>query len=115
MSSADFIYKLLFIGEASVGKTTLVNRYIRSIYIPDSRLTIGVDFYSKKVKLPNGKKLNYRYGISVAKNVTFLLPVYSKKANAAFYLFDLTQKQTLDNIEHWLNIFMKSLEKYRYF
>ena len=64
-----------------------------------------MDFYSKKVKLPNGKKVKLQiWDFGGEERYRFLLPVYSKKANAAFYLFDLTQKQTLDNIEHWLNI-----------
>ena len=103
--SADFVYKLLFIGEASVGKTTLVNRYIHGVFIPDARLTIGVDFYSKKIKIPNGKKVKLQiWDFGGEERYRFLLPVYSKKANAAFYLFDLTQKNTLDSIEHWLKV-----------
>jgi small GTP-binding protein len=103
--SADFVYKLLFIGEASVGKTTLVNRYIHGVFNQDARLTIGVDFYSKKVKLPNGKKVKLQiWDFGGEERYRFLLPVYSKKANAAFYLFDLTQKNTLNTIEDWLKI-----------
>ena len=110
--SADFIYKLLFIGDASVGKTTLAYRFIREVFIQDTRLTIGVDFYSKKIKLPNGKKVKLQiWDFGGEERYRFLLPIYSKKANAAFYLFDLTQKRTLDDIDDWLKVVYENAGK----
>ncbi len=55
MSSApDFTFKLLMLGDASVGKTSLTHRYITGVFVDSPRLTIGVDFFSKKVRLPTG-------------------------------------------------------------
>ena len=46
--SPDFTFKLLMLGDASVGKTSLTHRYITGVFVDSPRLTIGVDFFSKK-------------------------------------------------------------------
>ena len=49
---ADYTFKVLMLGEASVGKTTLTHKYIRGVFVDNPRLTIGVDFFSKKIMMP---------------------------------------------------------------
>ena len=47
-SGIDYVFKLLMLGEASVGKTSLTHKYITGVFVDSPRLTIGVDFFSKK-------------------------------------------------------------------
>ena len=47
MTSYDYTFKIMMLGDASVGKTSLTIRYIQGFFAEDLRLTIGVDFYSK--------------------------------------------------------------------
>ncbi len=104
--STEFTFKLLLIGDASVGKTTLTFRYIKEVYIPDPRLTIGVDFYSKKIRLKNsGQTVKLQiWDFGGENRFRFLLPTYSKNANACFFVFDLTRKETLESIDDWLKV-----------
>ena len=46
-------YKVLVIGDASTGKTSLTHRYLTGIFVDSVRLTIGVDFFSKRIKRNN--------------------------------------------------------------
>jgi len=40
----DAIFKVVVFGDAGCGKTTLTKRYVTDLFIPDSKMTIGVDF-----------------------------------------------------------------------
>ncbi|MHA1750144.1 MAG: Rab family GTPase [Promethearchaeota archaeon] len=107
--STDFTFKLLMLGDASVGKTSLTHRYITGVFIDSPRLTIGVDFFSKKVRLPNGKKVKLQiWDFGGEGRFRFLLPTYSKGSNAALFLYDITSEKSLESIGAWLEIVRKN-------
>ncbi len=107
--SIDFTYKLLMLGDASVGKTSLTHRYITGVFIDSPRLTIGVDFFSKKVRLANGKKAKLQiWDFGGEERFRFLLPTYSKGSNAALFLYDVTSSKSLESISVWLDIVRKN-------
>ena len=104
MSNYDYTFKVLLLGDASVGKTSFTKRYCYNIFNPSERLTIGVDFHVKTIDL-NGKKIKLQiWDIGGEERFRFLLPTYCLGANAAFLLYDITRPQTLDNISEWTNI-----------
>ena len=43
----DFLFKIILIGDAGVGKTCIVQRYKSGIWIESQASTIGVDFCMK--------------------------------------------------------------------
>ena len=103
-SSYDFTFKVLLLGDASVGKTSFTKRYCYNIFNPSERLTIGVDFHVKTIEL-NGKKVKLQiWDIGGEARFRFLLPTYCLGANAAFLLYDITRPSTLENIHEWISI-----------
>lgn len=104
MASYDFTFKILLLGDASVGKTSFTKRYTYNIFNPSERLTIGVDFHVKTIEL-NEKRIKLQmWDVGGEERFRFLLPTYCLGANAAFLLYDITRPSTLDNISEWLNI-----------
>jgi len=104
MASYDFTYKILLLGDASVGKTSFTKRYCYNIFNPSERLTIGVDFHVKTIEL-NEKRIKLQlWDVGGEERFRFLLPTYCLGANAAFLLYDITRPNTLDNISEWITI-----------
>ena len=104
MPNYDFTFKILLLGDASVGKTSFTKRYCYNIFNPSERLTIGVDFHVKTIEL-NGKKIKLQiWDVGGEERFRFLLPTYCLGANAAFLLYDITRSPTLDNISEWTSI-----------
>ncbi len=99
-------FKLLLIGEHDVGKEGFLFRYIKEAYVPNPRLRIGVDFYWKKIRLKDsGQTVKLKiWDFAGEKRFRFLLPTYSKNADACFFVFDLTRKETLESIDEWLRV-----------
>lgn len=104
MASYDFTFKILLLGDASVGKTSFTKRYCYNIFNPSERLTIGVDFHIKTIELNNKRIKLQLWDVGGEERFRFLLPTYCLGANAAFLLYDITRLATLDNISEWLNI-----------
>ena len=107
--SPDFTFKLLMLGDASVGKTSLTHRYITGVFVDSPRLTIGVDFFSKKIRLDNNKSVKIQiWDFGGEERFRFLLPTYSKGSNAAFFLYDITSHKTLESLSVWIQIIRKN-------
>ncbi len=104
MANYDYTFKILLLGDASVGKTSFTKRYCYNIFNPSERLTIGVDFHVKTVEMNNRRIKLQLWDIGGEQRFRFLLPTYCLGANAAFLLYDITRPNTLDNISEWMTI-----------
>ena len=47
----DYLFKLVYIGDAAVGKTNLLSRFARNEFTLDSKATIGIEFATKNVEV----------------------------------------------------------------
>jgi len=104
MTQYDYTFKVLMLGDASVGKTSLVIKYISGLFLEDLKLTIGVDFYSKAIDFKGiGIKLQL-WDFGGEERFRFLLPQYCIGANGAFFLYDITNSLTLRHITDWTNV-----------
>jgi len=54
--SFDFLFKIILVGDAGVGKTCIVQRFKNGIFIERQANTIGVDFTLKTIMV-DGKKI----------------------------------------------------------
>jgi len=104
MPTYDYTFKILLLGDASVGKTSFTKRYCYNVFNPSERLTIGVDFHVKTIEMNNKKIKLQIWDVGGEERFRFLLPTYCLGANAAFLLYDITRSSSLDNIPEWNSI-----------
>jgi len=95
---------VLLLGDESAEKTAFTKRYCYNLFNPSERLTIGVDFHVKTIRIKDKLVKLQLWDVGGEERFRFLLPTYCLGANAAFLLYDVTRSQTLDNIEEWTNI-----------
>ena len=107
MSNYDYTFKILLLGDASVGKTSFTKRYCYNIFLANEKLTVGVDFHVKTIILHEKRIKLQIWDIGGEERFRFLLPTYVLGANAVFLLFDISRPQTLDNIPEWASIVRK--------
>ena len=104
MTDYDYTFKVMMLGDASVGKTSLTLRYISGFFLEDLKLTIGVDFYSKTTDFKDKKVKLQIWDFGGEERFRFLLSQYCKGANGAFFLYDITNRITLDHLPDWTQI-----------
>ena len=94
----------MMLGDAAVGKTSLTLRFISGFFLQDLKLTIGVDFYSKTTNFKEKKVKLQIWDFGGEERFRFLLHQYCKGANAAFFLYDITNRLSLDHLPDWTQI-----------
>jgi len=104
MPNYDYTFKILLLGDASVGKTSFTKRWCYNIFNPSERLTIGVDFHVKTIRIGSKSIKLQIWDLGGEERFRFLLPTYVLGANAAFLLYDITRPGTLDNISEWATV-----------
>jgi len=103
VGSSKYFYKVCIVGDSEVGKTTLVNQYLKRRFVAEAQRTIGSNFFVKYVKIPDVKHLMTLQIWDLAGQPRFKWVRYAfyKGASGIVYTFDLTRRNTLDNIITW--------------
>ena len=101
-------YKIVIAGAKGVGKSSLITRYCDDIFKEDMKATIGVDFKRKSITVKGAHNdMNLELNIwdfGGEERYRTLFPAYANGASAAFILFDTTNKETLNDIDNWIDI-----------
>ncbi|XP_064633022.1 ras-related protein Rab-7L1-like [Lineus longissimus] len=100
--AVERLFKIIIIGDPTVGKTSFVQRYTNDMFRRDYKGTIGVDFALKVVKWSDEETLKLQlWDIAGQERFTSMTRVYYKDAHACIIMFDLTQKTTFHNTLKW--------------
>jgi len=107
----DYLFKLLLIGNSSVGKSSLLVRFVDDIWEENFVPTIGVDFKLKTLDV-NGKKVKLQIwdtaGQERFKNIT---ASYYRGGNGVLVVYDITDRDSFTNLTSWLIEIEKNANK----
>ena len=102
-------HKIIFIGDAGVGKTTIISRIMDNPFIEEYEPSIGVDFMSKVIQY-NGQNIKIQiWDTAGQEKYKGLIPSYVRNSSFVFVVYDISVKTTFDNIPKWIN-FIRSIE-----
>jgi small GTP-binding protein len=103
VGSNKYFFKICIVGDSEVGKTTILNQYLKRRFVPEAQRTIGSNFFVKYVKIPEIERLITLQFWDLAGQPRFKWVRYAfyKGAKGIVYAFDLTRKDTLDNLLTW--------------
>ncbi len=110
VQNVSSFYRLIFIGDSKVGKTQIINKYNNSLYQEEYLPTYCVDFQIKPIKI-NGKKVNI-HCIDTLGSMDFTPntgTLFIQKTDAFIYVFDLTLRESLYNLQDYINIIKTAL------
>ena len=94
--------KIVFIGNPSTGKTSLLNRIVNDKFIPDYDSTIGVDFFTKTIYYNESIFKIQLWDSAGQEKYRSLIPSYIRGASIIFLIFDLSWRESFDAIKNWL-------------
>ncbi len=102
-TGGDFALKFIIIGDHEVGKTSLVRRIVDKKFSADYRATIGLNLLYHKIEM-SGNRLNLNlWDIGAQQYFKRFRKTYYDGAEAAFLVFDLTNKKSFENVKNWMN------------
>ncbi|KAJ3447034.1 ras-related protein rab-5c [Anaeramoeba flamelloides] len=96
-------HKIVFLGESSVGKSSLVIRFVKRKFSPYQEPTIGAAFLSKKLTHNNVHFKLQIWDTAGQERYHSLAPMYYRGSSAAFVIYDVTQKVTFEKSKKWID------------
>lgn len=103
MQEVDHIFKILIIGNSSVGKSNILLRYTDNIFNDSFLPTIGVDFKIKNITVDNQKiKLNI-WDTAGQERFQTITSTYYKGSHGIVLVYDITDKESFNNINNWVS------------
>ena len=98
-------FKISFIGDANVGKTSIVMRYVRNVFGDKLLPTIGVSNIDTSVEVTNGEIIDLNiWDTAGQERFRSLVPIYLKGASLIVLVFDISDISSYQNINHWLDL-----------
>lgn len=92
--------KLVFLGDAAVGKTSIIHRYIKNDFDSRSRATIGMDFQKIQHTVSDGNKVNLEIWDTAGQDrFDSVNNGYLKNADCIVIVYDIMKQETFDSID----------------
>ena len=103
MEQKEFLYKILLLGDTSVGKTCFLMRYTDNTFQEIHMSTIGLDYKLKNVQLDDGKMYKIQIWDTAGQDrFRSITKNYYKGAHGIVLIYDITDKKTFENVRNWV-------------
>ena len=103
-------YKIILLGDSTVGKTSLLIRFCESKFNENCTSTIGVDTKTKYVRYKEKKKELEIWDTAGQERFKSLTKNCYQGADGIILMYDITQKKTFNNIKTWYNEIKESVD-----
>ncbi|KAI9783235.1 MAG: hypothetical protein M1839_004075 [Geoglossum umbratile] len=95
------VIKVGMVGDAQIGKTSLMVKYVEGSWDEDYIQTLGVNFMEKTISIRNTEITFSIWDLGGQREFVNMLPLVCNDAVAILFMFDLTRKSTLNSIKEW--------------
>ena len=103
-------HKVIFIGDANTGKTSIINRIIDNPFNETYEVSIGIDFMSKNIRF-RGQNIKIQIWDSAGQEkYKGLIPSYVRNSSIVFIVYDISNRASFENVQNWIS-FVKNIEK----
>uniref|UniRef100_A0A7N0V3U4 Uncharacterized protein n=1 Tax=Kalanchoe fedtschenkoi TaxID=63787 RepID=A0A7N0V3U4_KALFE len=98
----DYLFKIVLIGDSGVGKSNILSRFTRNEFCLESKSTIGVEFATRTLQV-EGKTVKAQiWDTAGQERYRAITSAYYRGAVGALLVYDITKRQTFDNVLRWL-------------
>ena len=102
MQEAKPVVKLVVVGDADVGKTSIVLRYSSGTFSEESKPTVGAACIEKDVTFDGTEYVLSMWDTAGQETYRNLVPMYFRNTQIAFIVFDVTIPKTAQSIDYWM-------------
>lgn len=95
-------YKLVFLGDQGVGKTSIITRFMYDTFDKNYQATIGIDFLSKTMYLEDRTVRLQLWDTAGQERFRSLIPSYIRDSSVAVVVYDITNRASFLNTSKWI-------------
>jgi len=105
VSYSDIIFeedcKMILVGESSVGKTCIINKYMFSKFLPDPTSTVGSSYLRKTLYFEK-TKINLDIWDTAGQEIYHgLTKIFMKQAKIAILVYDITNYESFEQLKKY--------------
>jgi len=101
----DVFAKIILLGESTVGKSSLANRFTEDEFSFDGMPTLGIDFRTKNLSM-DGKALKLQiWDTAGQERFRSITRAYYRTANGVMFVYDITYQESFNRLKTWLDEF----------
>ena len=98
-------YKIITLGDSSVGKTSIINRFINDTFDEELTPTLGIKHTFKTLEINNTKVKLSVIDTNGQEKYRSLSVSYFRHADVVLFIFNLNEPLSFNNIQEWINAF----------
>ncbi len=102
MVNFDYLLKYIIIGDAAVGKSNLLLRYVHGQFKPEYQLTIGVEFGAKNIEIDSKMFRIQIWDTAGQENFRSITRAYYKNSVCALVVYDISSRDSFNNVMSWI-------------
>ncbi len=107
----DMLFKVLLVGNTSVGKSSLFLRFVDKIWNDAFVPTIGVDFKIKTLNINNKNIKLQIWDTAGQERFRTIISSYYRGAHGILLIFDVTETESFESLKNWLIEIEKNTNK----
>ena len=93
---------MIFVGDTSVGKSCIMQRFTSNNFDQDITPTVGASFVSKELIVENQHVVLNIWDTAGQEAYRYLVPMYYRGTDIAIIVFDLSKKETFNSVRQWI-------------
>jgi small GTP-binding protein len=100
----DYIFSLCLVGNANVGKTSLLKRYCEGVFKEKYTNTIGVDFKIISLRYKENNIKLHLWDTAGQERFRSITVNYFRNVHGFFFVYDINSKDSFEAVDQWLEI-----------
>ncbi|XP_039555631.1 EF-hand calcium-binding domain-containing protein 4B [Passer montanus] len=101
-SVPERLFKIVFVGNSSVGKTSFLRRFCEDRFFPDTAATVGVDYNVRTVTVDRTQVALQLWDTAGQERYRSITKQFFRKADGVIVMYDITAKDTFTAVKQWL-------------
>ena len=108
----DHLYKIIIIGDTSVGKTALLSKYLKGVFPTSPLATVATEFATKLIQIKEGGFIKAQIWDTAGQEKYRSITLHHyKKSVGGIIVYDVTKKTSFEHVTNWYNDLVNLGEK----
>lgn len=101
-SAPDRLFKIILVGNSSVGKTSLLRRFCDDCFHPGTSATVGIDYSVRTITVDNSQVALQMWDTAGQERYRSITKQFFRKADGVVVMYDITAEQSFTAVRQWL-------------
>ncbi|XP_010755121.3 ras and EF-hand domain-containing protein homolog [Larimichthys crocea] len=102
VSPPDRLFKIVLVGNSSVGKTSLLRRFCDDCFHPGTSATVGIDYSVKTITVDSSQVALQMWDTAGQERYRSITKQFFRKADGVVVMYDITTEPSFTAVRQWL-------------